>query len=66
MMRLREIRAALSDRNLGEVSRRLGMNRQQLWAIANGLTANPTARTLERISDYLTGENEGGADDSAI
>ena len=59
MLTLKEIRAELSDRNLAEVARRVGMSRQQLWLIANGVNANPTLRTLERLSDYLTGKDDG-------
>ena len=54
MLTLREIRQRLADRNLSEVARRIGMHRQQLWVIVNGINANPTARTLQRLSDYLT------------
>lgn len=48
-----KIRKALADRNLSEVARRIGMHRQQLWLIAAGINRNPTAKTLEKISDYL-------------
>jgi transcriptional regulator with XRE-family HTH domain len=58
MMTLDEIKKHLSDRNLSEVARRIGMKRQQLWMIATGQNKNPSARTIERISSYL----EGGAD----
>ncbi len=47
------ISKALADRNLSEVARRIGMHRQQLWLIAAGINKNPTAKTLEKISDYL-------------
>ena len=59
MLTIKEIRAELSDRNLAEVARRVGMSRQQLWMIATGVNANPTLRTLERLSDYLTGKDDG-------
>lgn len=52
MMTISQVRHALADRNLSDVARRIGMNRQQLWRIANGKTV-PSANTLERISDYL-------------
>lgn len=57
MMTLKQIRAVLADRNMSEVARRIGMSRQQLWLIVNGISPNPTIKTLERISEYL----EGGA-----
>jgi len=63
MMTLKEIRRALADKNLAYVACRINMSRQQLWAIANGQNGNPTNSTMQRISDYLTGDNEGSADD---
>lgn len=57
MMTLNEIRSELADRNLAEVARRVGMTRQQLWLIVNGINTNPTLRTLERLSDYLSGKD---------
>lgn len=53
MMTLDEIRHDLSDRNISEVARRIGMHRQQLWLIASGINKNPTYETIKRISDYL-------------
>lgn len=58
MLTIREIRFRLRDRNLSMVAREIGMTRQQLWAIANGVTANPTGNTLEKISDYLEGADD--------
>ena len=55
MMTLKEIRDELADRNLAEVARRVGMTRQQLWLIVNGVNTNPTLRTMERLSAYLSG-----------
>lgn len=60
MLSIEEIRKRLSDRNLSEVARRIGMKRQQLWFIASGKNENPSARTVERISNYL----EGGTDET--
>lgn len=57
MMTLKKIRDELADRNLAEVARRVGMTRQQLWLIVNGINTNPTLRTLERLSDYLSGKD---------
>ena len=59
MMTLEQIKRELRDRNLAEVARRIGMTRQQLWLIATGINGNPTTKTVERISEYLTsGERE--------
>lgn len=52
-MTLEEIRKALSDRNLSEVARRIGMPKQQLWAITSGKNNNPTLKTLNKIQRYL-------------
>ena len=53
MMTIKQIREELQRRNVSSVARALGMHRQQLWAIAKGITKNPVASTVERISDYL-------------
>lgn len=53
MMTLKEIRQELNGMNLAFVARSVGMSRQKLWAIATGLTANPSVLTAEKISDYL-------------
>lgn len=58
MMTLKQIRAALADRNISEVARRIGMSRQQLWLIVNGISPNPTIKTIERISEYLEGSQK--------
>lgn len=57
MMTLPEIKKRLSDRNLAEVARRIGMRRQQLWLIATGQNGNPSYKTIERIADYLEGDD---------
>ena len=48
----------MADRNLSEVARRIGMRRQQLWLIVNGISPNPTIKTIERISEYLEGSQK--------
>lgn len=58
MLTCKEIRFQLRDRNLSKVAREIGMTRQQLWAISNGVTANPTGKTLEKISNYLEAEED--------
>ena len=55
MLTVKQIKAAMADRNLSEVARRIGMRRQQLWLIVNGINPNPTVKTIERISEYLEG-----------
>lgn len=61
MMTLEEIRRELSDRNISEVARRIGMHRQQLWLISSGINKNPTYETLKRISDYLETGNDSAS-----
>lgn len=53
MLTIKQIKEALADRNLSEVARRIGMRRQQLWLIVNGISPNPTLKTMQRISAYL-------------
>ncbi len=55
LLTLDEIKRRLEDRNLSEVARRVGMNRQQVWLIAAGHNTNPSYETIKRLSDYLTG-----------
>lgn len=57
LLALPEIRRQLEDRNLSEVARRVGMTRQQVWAIASGANTNPSYETIKRLSVYLTGDN---------
>lgn len=58
MLTVKQIKAAMADRNLSEVARRIGMRRQQLWLIVKGISPNPTIKTLERISEYLEGSQK--------
>ena len=55
MLSLQEIREKLKDMNLSAVSRSIGMHRQQMWKLANDKSSNPTAQTLERLTEYLEG-----------
>lgn len=57
MLTLAQARKALADRNLTYVARQIGISRQQLWMIANGMS-QPRANTLEAISDYLEGKHD--------
>lgn len=57
MMTLQQIKTALRDRNLAYVARAIGVTRQHLWQIANGITS-PSVEVLGRISDYLEGRTD--------
>ena len=52
MMTMDEIREALTDRNLREVSRRSGVSYRTLWSMAREKTV-PNYRTVKIVSDYL-------------
>lgn len=52
MMTIDEIRAALADRNLREVSRRSGVSYRTLWSMAREKTV-PNYATVKAVSDYL-------------
>lgn len=52
MLTIDEVRVALSDRNLREVARRIGVSYPTLWRIATG-KAEPSYQTLTTLSDYL-------------
>ncbi len=55
MLKIEEIRERLSDRNLSEVARRIGITGAYLAAIASG-ERTPSYAVLEKISDYLEGK----------
>ena len=55
MLSLQEIREKLKDMNLSAVSRSIGMHHQQMWKLINDESSNPTAQTLERLTEYLEG-----------
>lgn len=52
-MTIEEIRKRLEDRNLSEVGRRIGCNRQTIYNIAKGITANPKWSLVKALEDYL-------------
>lgn len=52
MLSIEQIREKLTDRNLAEVSRRIGITRAYLGMIANG-SRIPSYATLKKLSDYL-------------
>lgn len=53
MKTLEQIRAALADRNLLAVANATGTAYNTLRDIANNPQANPTYKTLKKLSDYL-------------
>ncbi len=53
MLTVDEIRAALGDRNLREVARRLDIHPNTLTRIKNG--AQPSYDTAQKLSAYLRG-----------
>lgn len=53
MLTIEEIIQKLSDRNLSEISRRIGLSPATLAEIANGKQINPTFQTVKKLSDYL-------------
>lgn len=54
MLSIEQIKEKLTDRNLAEVSRRLGITRAYLGMIANG-QRKPSYDILKKLSDYLEG-----------
>lgn len=52
-MKLDEVKRRLRDRNLSEVARQCGMNRQTVWLIASGVTRNPSYEQVQKLVDYL-------------
>lgn len=50
------IRRELRDRNLAHVARITGISRQTVWNITNGITTNPSHKTVERLAEYLRGD----------
>jgi transcriptional regulator with XRE-family HTH domain len=58
MLNLEQIKEKLSDKNLSEVGRRIGVTRAYLSAICRGYASNPSYQMLKKISDYLEVDNE--------
>lgn len=50
---LDEIKKALSDVNVREVARDMGLSHQTLYNILNDLNLGPDYRTLKKINEYL-------------
>jgi len=55
MMAMDEIRAALADRNLREVSRRSGVSYAVIYSAAKQPGYNMRVRDATLLSDYLAG-----------
>lgn len=55
-MTLQEIREALSDRNLKEVSRLTDIHYTTVYGIATGKHTNPTYQTFRKLEAYLNGK----------
>lgn len=55
-MTLEEIRQALSDRNLKEVSRLTGIHYTTVYGIATGKHINPTYQTFKTLEAYINGK----------
>jgi len=53
MLTLDDIRLALTDRNLSEVSRASGVHYNVVYRAATDRTSNPTYETVKALSDYL-------------
>mgnify|MGYP001575259305 CR=1 FL=1 len=56
MLAISDIRERLSDRNLSEVARRIGMPYETLYFFVTGRTDNPLYETVRKISEYLEEE----------
>lgn len=54
-MTIEQIRAALEDRNLAEVGRRIGVTRAYLNGIKNGTVTKLSAAMTLKLSEYLGG-----------
>jgi DNA-binding Xre family transcriptional regulator len=54
LLTLDHIKRLLSDRRLDVVSRATGVHRNTLAAIRDGKNTNPTLKTIEALSDYLS------------
>lgn len=52
---MENIRKALSDRNLREVSRATGINYFRVWRVATKPDYDPPVSVVEKLSAYLSG-----------
>ena len=53
MMTMEQVIAALSDRNLKEVSRKTGLAYDTVWRVANNRMERVSYETIKTLSDYL-------------
>ena len=58
MLKLEEIQKALADRNLRKVARAVDLSYITVWRVANGKIVEVSYSTIEKLSDYLTGEKK--------
>ena len=56
MLTLEEIQERLSDRNLSEVARRIGVTGAYLSAIKRGVKVNPSYEMIKKLSEALSNE----------
>lgn len=56
MLSIEEIRTRLSDRNLSEVSRRVGLSYQTIFYFCQNDHHNPSHKTVKVLSEYLEAE----------
>lgn len=50
------VRLRLQDRKILTVAKNTGLHANTVYFIANGRTAEPNAKTLEKLKSYLDGE----------
>lgn len=58
-MTIKQIIAALQDRNLKEVSRQTKIGYATLSRLRNGHSQNPSYETITKLSEYLKSTVEG-------
>ena len=54
MMTLEQVKGALADRNLSEISRRTGITYYKIWRIVQG-KGEPSYQVVKALSEYLEG-----------
>lgn len=55
MLTVEEIKKKLSDRKIRKVAQATGISYQTLYDILSGRNDNPTAKTIQALTDYLRG-----------
>jgi len=56
MLSIEEIKTRLGDRNLAEVSRRVGLSYQTVFYFCQEESNNPSHNTVKLLSEYLETE----------